>query len=121
MEGIITNRTNGAFYATVVFEKDRLNREQSLPIANEEVRSLVEVLCGAPGMEPDKRVVYYLIGAAGICVVPLSSFNTDLQGFRFTLLEQSELKFRKTMETLARSMKEYQESVPAREARFRRA
>jgi len=64
-------------------------------------------------MEPDKRFVYYLIGAAGICVVPLSSFNTDLHGFRFTLLEQNELKFRKTMETLAACMEEYLESVPA--------
>jgi len=113
VDGIITNRTNGAFYATVVFEEDRLNPRQRLPIANKEVQSLVEELCSAPGMEPDKRFVYYLIGAAGICVVPLSSFNTDLHGFRFTLLEQNELKFRKTMETLAACMEEYLESAPA--------
>jgi aspartate/methionine/tyrosine aminotransferase len=112
VDGIITNRTNGAFYATVVFEKEGLNGQQRLPIANKDVQSLVEELCAAPGMEPDKRFVYYLIGAAGICVVPLSSFNTDLQGFRFTLLEQNELKFRKTMETLAACMKEYLESAP---------
>ena len=111
VDGIITNRTNGAFYVTVVFENDRLNRHQSLPIANKDVQSLVEKLCATPAMEPDKRFVYYLIGAAGLCVVPLSSFNTDLQGFRFTLLEQSELKFRKTMETLAASVKEYLESA----------
>jgi alanine-synthesizing transaminase len=112
VDGIITNRTNGAFYVTVVLEKDRLNPRQSLQIANKDVRGLVEKLCAAPGMEPDKRFVYYLIGAAGICVVPLSSFNTDLPGFRFTLLEQNELKFRKTMETLAASMKDYLESAP---------
>jgi aspartate/methionine/tyrosine aminotransferase len=116
VDGIITNRTNGAFYVTVVFEKDRLNLEQSLPIANGGVRDLVEDLCATPAMEPDKRFVYYLIGAAGICVVPLSSFNTDLQGFRFTLLEQNELKFRKTMETLAASIKEYLESTNIAEA-----
>jgi aspartate/methionine/tyrosine aminotransferase len=121
VDGIITNRTNGAFYVTVVFEKDRLNQRQSLPIANKDVQSLVEELCAAPGMEPDKRFVYYLIGATGICVVPLSSFNTDLQGFRFTLLEQSELKFRKTMETLATSMREYLESAQTREAHRKRA
>jgi aspartate/methionine/tyrosine aminotransferase len=72
-------------------------------------------------MEQDKRFVYYLIGAAGICVVPLSSFNTDLQGFRFTLLEQNELKFRKTMETLAASIEEYLESAHTTEARRKRA
>jgi aspartate/methionine/tyrosine aminotransferase len=121
LDGIITNRTNGAFYVTVVFEKERLNLVQNLPIANRDVRSLVEKLCAGPGMEPDKRFVYYLIGAAGICVVPLSSFNTDLQGFRFTLLEQNELRFRKTMETLAESVKQYLESAPATESRRKRA
>jgi alanine-synthesizing transaminase len=116
VDGIITNRTNGAFYVTVVFEKNRLSQEQNLQIANKDVRGLVEKLCAAPGMEPDKRFVYYLIGAAGICVVPLSSFNTDLQGFRCTLLEQNELKFRKTMETLAASIKEYLESAATGQA-----
>jgi alanine-synthesizing transaminase len=112
VDGVITNRTNGAFYVSVVFEKDRLNEQQSLPIANADVRGLVEKLCAEPAIEPDKRFVYYLIGAAGVCVVPLSSFNTDLQGFRFTLLEQNELKFRKTMETLVASIKEYLQSAP---------
>jgi len=121
VDGIITNRTNGAFYVTVAFEKERLNKEQSLRIANKDVRDLVEELCAGPGMEQDKRFVYYLIGAAGICVVPLSSFNTDLQGFRFTLLEQNELKFRKTMEALAASMKEYLESATFTEAHGKRA
>jgi aspartate/methionine/tyrosine aminotransferase len=121
VDGIITNPTNGAFYVTVAFEKERLNKEQSLRIANKDVRDLVEKLCAAPGMEQDKRFVYYLIGAAGICVVPLSSFNTDLQGFRFTLLEQNELKFGKTMETLAASMKEYLESATFTEAHGKRA
>jgi len=119
--GIISNRTNGAFYVTVVFEEGRLNLQQRLPIANKEVQSLLEELCAGPGMEPDKRFVYYLIGAAGICVVPLSSFNTNLQGFRFTLLEQNELKFRKTMETLAACMKEYMESADGAEAQRKRA
>jgi alanine-synthesizing transaminase len=121
VDGIITNRTNGAFYVTVVLEKDRLNPQQRLQIANKDVRGLVEELCAGPGMEPDKRFVYYLIGAAGLCVVPLSSFNTDLQGFRFTLLEQNELKFRKTTETLAASMKEYLESARGRETGTKRA
>ena len=112
VDGIITNQTNGAFYVTVVFEKDRLKQQQYLKIPDKDVQNLVEELCAEPDMAPDKRFVYYLIGAAGICVVPLSSFNTNLQGFRFTLLEQSELKFRKTTEILAASIKEYLESVP---------
>ena len=38
----------------------------------------------------DKRFVYYLLGAKGICVVPISSFCSELQGFRVTLLEEDE-------------------------------
>jgi len=50
------------------------------------------------------------LAAAGICVVPLTSFSTDLQGFRFTLLEQDEDAFRQMIEKLAMSITNYLES-----------
>jgi aspartate/methionine/tyrosine aminotransferase len=36
----------------------------------------------------DKRFAYYLLATTGVCVVPLSSFHSNLLGFRVTLLEE---------------------------------
>jgi len=105
--GILVNQTNGAFYMTVVFEEGRINGNQSLPIANDQVRQLIEKLTIEEKMQPDKRFVYYLLGSTGICVVPLSSFSSDLQGFRITLLETGENKFAETIDTLSRSTRQY--------------
>ena len=105
--GVIVNRTNGAFYVTVVFQEGRLNLRQTLPIADPKVRDLVEELTSDPEMRPDKRFVYYLLAATGICVVPLTSFNTELEGFRMTLLEPQEARFRRTIRTIAACIETY--------------
>lgn len=105
--GVLVNRTNGAFYMSVVFETGRLNNAQALPIENRDVRAQVEKLVSAPGVSLDKRFVYYLLGSTGICVVPLSSFSTDLQGFRVTLLERNEAEFRRIFDVLAESIEQY--------------
>jgi alanine-synthesizing transaminase len=106
--GIMVNQTNGAFYMTVVFEEGRINREQTLTITNPDIRELIESLTAKDQkMQPDKRFVYYLLGSTGICVVPLTSFSSDLQGFRVTLLETEEDKFTETFDTLSRSIKQY--------------
>lgn len=105
--GILVNRTNGAFYMSVVFETGRLNNAQTLSIENRDVRAQVEKLVSAPGVSLDKRFVYYLLGSTGICVVPLSSFSTDLQGFRVTLLERKEEEFIRIFDVLARSIERY--------------
>ena len=107
LPGIIANRTRGAFYMTAVFEEGRINGSQSLPLADPEVRMLIENLTADQGMEPDKRFVYYLLGATGICVVPLTSFSSELQGFRVTLLETDEAKFCRTFDTLAAAINQY--------------
>jgi aspartate/methionine/tyrosine aminotransferase len=105
--GLMVNRTNGAFYMSVAFEDGLLNNRQSLPIANPEVRELVENLVGAPNVSPDKRFVYYILSTTGICIVPLSSFNTGLQGFRVTLLEKDDKECERIYGTLAAKIKEY--------------
>ena len=105
--GITVNRTNGAFYMSVVFEEGLINHRQSLPITIEEARTLVEELTSDPAMQPDKRFVYYLLAATGICVVPLTSFNTELQGFRMTLLEPDETEFRTILTKLEDSVRRY--------------
>jgi aspartate/methionine/tyrosine aminotransferase len=108
--GIRCNRANGAFYMSVVFDEGALNHHQTLPVANREARELVERLTAAPGTADDKRFVYYLLASTGLCVVPLTSFCTELNGFRFTLLDPDEDRFRATVETLALGITDYVQS-----------
>lgn len=107
VDGILMNRTNGAFYMSVVFQDGRLRTDQTLPIENSQVRAHVEKLVSPKGVSLDKRFVYYLLGATGVCVVPLSSFATDLQGFRVTLLERDEKIFRHIFQTISAGITQY--------------
>jgi len=107
VKGVEVNRTNGAFYMSVVFERGRLNDRMTLPIEVKEVRELVEGLVAKPGVSLDKRFVYYLLASTGICVVPISSFCTPELGFRITLLERNEAEFTKIFETIAKAIPEY--------------
>ena len=76
--GIISPKAAGAFYVSTVFKDGVLNNKQTLKIKNDKVRKFVEEKT-VNGVSPDKRFVYYLMGATGICVVPLSGFNCNLQ------------------------------------------
>ena len=105
--GVKVNRTNGAFYMSVAFKEGLLHGEQTLPIEIDEVRNMVEGLVAQPDIAPDKRFVYYLLAATGICVVPLSSFFTPERGFRITLLERDEETFTRIFETIAANITEY--------------
>ena len=105
--GVVVNPTNGAFYMSVVFEDGVLNHRQTLPISNGAVGELIQKLIGGSNIEPDKRFVYYLLAATGICVVPLTSFNTSMQGFRLTLLETDEKMFLKMLDGLRQGIKQY--------------
>lgn len=102
------NPTYGAFYNTIVFKEGALNFKQSLPIENPEVKALVEEW--VDGVTLDFRFVYYLLGATGICVVPISSFCSDLRGFRVTLLEEDEDLLKQTFTTLRDSIRSYLDS-----------
>jgi len=108
---LIANKTNGAFYMTAVFNEAFLNNRQTLPIDHPEIRSFVEGLVAKQNVELDKRFVYYLLAATGICVVPLTSFFTSLQGFRMTLLEKDEDKFEHIVKTIAEKVVEYIDST----------
>jgi len=103
---LILHKPNGAFYMTVVFKNGVLNSKQKLLPANPEVWRIIEEISETNKL--DKRFVYQLLASKGICVVPLSSgFNSDLYGFRITLLEPNEEKFRKTIEIIADAIREY--------------
>jgi aspartate/methionine/tyrosine aminotransferase len=106
-KGIIVNRSNGAFYMTIVLQDQRISQQQSLPIESNQIRSHIEKLVATPTISNDTRFCYFLLGATGICAVPLSSFNTELQGFRITLLETDEEIFVKLIKTLKASINQY--------------
>lgn len=68
---------------------------------------MVEGLVGNPEIAFDKRFVYYLLAATGICVVPLSSFCTEERGFRVTLLERNEAEFTRVFRTIGDGITAY--------------
>jgi len=107
---LVVNRTNGAFYMSAAFMEGVLTHKQTLPIENDEVRKTVEGLVSGPDVSLDKRFVYYLLASTGVCVVPLSSFATELQGFRITLLEKDEQEFIKIFTTISQAIDRYLES-----------
>ncbi|MDP2665856.1 MAG: pyridoxal phosphate-dependent aminotransferase [bacterium] len=103
--GIIIHKPRGAFYMTCVFKKGTLKKNQKLPIKKELKKYIDSCLVNAT---PDKRFVYHLLAATGVCVVPLSTgFNSALHGFRFLLLEPNDAKFKKTINTIAKGITDY--------------
>ncbi len=105
--GIIIRKARGAFYMVAVFEEGILRSDQTLPVSLKAHAIIDPFLKNA---RLDKQFVYYLLASTGVCVVPLSTgFNSRLQGFRFTLLEQNEKKFEKTITTLAQAIRTYLE------------
>nr|MBP6924728.1 aminotransferase class I/II-fold pyridoxal phosphate-dependent enzyme [Candidatus Paceibacterota bacterium] len=104
---LIIHKPQGAFYMTVVFGENVLRNNQTLAIENGEVASyLATQITEDFGL--DKRFVYYLLSATGICVVPLmTGFNSTYHGFRFTLLDPDTESFKKNIETLRGALKQY--------------
>jgi aspartate/methionine/tyrosine aminotransferase len=105
---VIVNPPKGAFYYTVMFKDGVLNDKQSLPIENDAVRRRIEQM--VDGVEPDKRFVFYLMGATGIVVVPLTGFQCSHHGFRATLLETDDTKRAWIFKTLREAIAQYVES-----------
>jgi len=91
----------------VVFDEKLLTPTQSLPITNSQLKELVESWVEDPEIPLDKRFVYYLLASEQICVVPISSFCSDLRGFRVTLLEENEAQFKETFSRLGAAITRY--------------
>ena len=104
-EAVIVNKPGGAFYQTVMFKDGVLNNQQKLHIENAAVREKIESLVHK--VSPDKRFVYYLMGATGIVVVPLTGFHCNHEGFRFTLLESNPTKRAWILSSLRESIETY--------------
>ncbi|MDQ3393799.1 MAG: pyridoxal phosphate-dependent aminotransferase [Bacteroidota bacterium] len=101
------NETFGAFYNTIIFKEGTLTATQKIKIENPAIKETVEKWVDNPKMALDKRFVYYLLAATGICVVPISSFCSELKGFRVTLLEENEALLHDIFTRLRESIKEY--------------
>lgn len=105
VSGILAPKPAGAFYMTVVFEDGVLRGDQTLPIANARAKESIEKKMEKIPL--DRRFAYYLMASRGICVVPLSGFNSNYQGFRITLLGPNKDKLRERFEAIADAIKEY--------------
>ncbi len=104
-------KPQGAFYMTVLLKEEKLDSRQFLTIGNPQIRRYIETK--VRDVKIDKRFVYYMLGAKGICVVPLTGFCCNRKGFRITLLETDNEKRRWTWETIVETINEFMESVPA--------
>ena len=103
------NETYGAFYNTIVFNEGVLKKGQFLKIDNKEIEGLLQSWLPVD-IDHDKRFVYNLLAAKGVCVVPLSSFHSELNGFRVTLLEEDEELLVSTFTKIRDAVIEYCES-----------
>ena len=107
--GLIVNKAYGAFYMTVLFEDGTLHKSQFLKTANSKADEIIKPLIDSA--KYDKRFAYFLLASKGICVVPLSTgFNSDLYGFRITLLEPDRNRFTSIMQNIAEAANEYMNS-----------
>jgi aspartate/methionine/tyrosine aminotransferase len=104
-DAVIVNKPCGAFYLTVMFRDGVLNNRQSLTIDNPTIKTRIEEL--VKNVSPDKRFVYYLMGATGIVVVPLTGFQCEHEGFRVTLLETDNERRAWVFRTLRDAIDEY--------------
>ena len=101
---LIIHPARGAFYMTAVFRAGALTPGQGLPMTPE----VEAIIAPHLGEALDARFVYHLLGNTGICVVPLSTgFNSDLEGFRFTLLEPDDAKFEAILQDLLTALVAY--------------
>lgn len=107
------NETYGAFYNSIVFKDGVFKEGQKLHTDNPAIQALLDQWFEGKNYAPDKRFAYYLLATEGVCVVPLSSFHSDLLGFRVTLLEEDEALLRITFEKIKKAVIAYCSSETA--------
>ncbi|OHX66224.1 pyridoxal phosphate-dependent aminotransferase [Flammeovirga pacifica] len=100
------NKTYGAFYNTIIFKEGVLKQGQSLTIDDPKFKALRDDWV-SEDMPLDKQFVYNLLASKGVCVVPISSFCSDLVGFRVTLLEENEELLTETFTHIREAVIEY--------------
>ena len=104
---IISVKPNAAFYFSIAFKPEYLKDKQKIKIKNPKIKKYLAEKLQKNNFPPDKRFCYYLMASSGICIVPLSGFDSHTFGFRFTLLEQDFEKFKKNVLTIKEKLDEY--------------
>lgn len=102
LKGVHFIKPHSTFYATIFVDSDVLERSAGrLKPQNLEAGDILSKAMQAnPDMPIDKQFCYKLLASTGLCVVPLSGFNTNTLGFRMTLLEQDDNQFQQILDIL---------------------
>lgn len=93
---------DGVFYLTVTVNTTKFPNTAKLTARNAEVRGFLDVLEEKNDLAVDKLFAYEMLGAEGVCIVPLSGFSSPVTGFRMTLLEEDAELFAETCRRIRR-------------------
>lgn len=102
------NKPKGIFYLVVELLDLPLNKLESI---NKKVRLFLNEL-ETNDTSPDFQFTYELMGAEGICVVPLTGFGSSVTGFRMTLLQEDNSVFTDTLNRIGQAIKAYYNLSP---------
>ena len=89
----------GAFYLSITFDLKKLNTKFEIDFNSSEIKEIIHTKIWT-NPRFDKKFCYYLLAETWICSVPLSSFNSDIDWFRITLLEDNFDKYKNTLSTI---------------------
>lgn len=97
------NKPKGVFYLVVELLDLPIKKLESI---NKEVRLNLDQLENE-NTPADFQFAYELMGAKGICVVPLTGFGSTVSGFRMTLLQEDDAVFTDTLKRIGIGIAEY--------------
>ena len=97
------NKPKGVFYLVVELLDLPINTLESV---NKKVRLYLNDLEN-DSTPADFQFAYELMGAEGVCVVPLTGFSSSVTGFRMTLLQEDNAVFTKTLNKIGRAIQAY--------------
>lgn len=83
-----------------------------LKMENTEIRKYLDKL-EKKSIAADFQFAYELMGAAGVCVVPLSGFGSSLTGYRMTLLQEDDQVFTETLGKMGKAIEQYYQNASA--------
>ena len=98
---------DGVFYFTCTFDTARFPNHRKLTSLTKEVRVFLDALEAKNQLRRDKLFAYELMGAEGVCIVPLSGFSSPFDGFRMTLLEEDPARFDDACRRIRRGAEEF--------------
>ena len=90
-----------AFYLSITFNLEKFDLDYKINLENKEIEKIIlNKIWENPRF--DKKFCYLLLEKTWICSVPLSSFNSSIDWFRITLLEDDFQKYCNTLEIISK-------------------